>query len=92
MLRADPTFCQKVYKESNYFKTSDPVDVCKNHLPHEVVRSFLEWSCQIRRFITSKSLFAYAKDWKVAVLEYTRSSVDSTIKMDLKMYASPDPL
>jgi hypothetical protein len=29
-----------VYEESNYFTTPDPVDVCKNHLHYEVVRSF----------------------------------------------------
>jgi len=60
----DPAFCQKVYEGPNYFKT---------HLHHKVVRSFFEWSCQIGRLITSKSLFAYAKDWKMAVLEYTVS-------------------
>jgi hypothetical protein len=31
-----------VYEESNYFTTSDPVNVCKNHLHYEVVKSFLE--------------------------------------------------
>src|SRR4051812_6198947 len=45
--KVGPRFCQKVYGESDYFTTSDPVDVCKNHLRYEVVRSFLEWSCQI---------------------------------------------
>jgi hypothetical protein len=34
-----------IYEESNYFTTSNLVDVCKNYLHYEVVRSFLEWSC-----------------------------------------------
>jgi len=50
-----------VYEESNYFTTSDPVDVCKNHLHYEVIRLFLEWSYQISRFTISTSLFTYAK-------------------------------
>jgi hypothetical protein len=37
----------KVYDESDYSKTPDPVDVCMNHLHYGVVRSFLERSCQI---------------------------------------------
>jgi hypothetical protein len=76
-------FCQKVYEESNHFKSSDPVDVCKNHLHYEVVRSFLEWSCEISGFTTAALLFTYAKDWKMAILEYTRPPVNSTIKMDM---------
>jgi hypothetical protein len=79
-----PRFCQKVYEESNHFRTSDPVDVCKNHLHYEVVRSFLEWSCEISGFTASVSLFTYARAWRMAVLQYTRSPVDSTIKMDMK--------
>jgi hypothetical protein len=35
-------FCQKVYDETDYFGTPDPVEICKNHLHYEVVRSFLE--------------------------------------------------
>ncbi len=64
-----PRFCQKVYEESNHFNTSDLVNVCGNHLHYEVVRSFLEWSCQISGFTTSASLFTYAKNWRVAVLK-----------------------
>jgi len=41
--------------------------------------------------MTSESLFAYAKDWRMAVLEYTRSPVDSTIKMDMKNVRKPWP-
>jgi len=29
--KTGPRFCQKVYDESNYFTSLDPIDVCKNH-------------------------------------------------------------
>jgi hypothetical protein len=58
--------------------------VCKNNLQYEVVRSFLEWSCQISRIATASSLFIYARTWRMAVVEYARVSVDSMIKMDMK--------
>ena len=62
------------------------------HLYYEAVGSFLEWSCQISDFITAASPFTYAKDWRIAVLEYTRSPVNSTIKMDMKnVHVSVDP-
>jgi hypothetical protein len=48
-----PRFCQRVYDEPNYFTTSNPVDVCRNHLHYEIIWSFLEWSSQISRFTTS---------------------------------------
>jgi hypothetical protein len=38
--KVSPRFCQRVYEESSYFTTCDPIDVCKNHLHYEVVRSF----------------------------------------------------
>jgi len=59
--KTGPRFCQKIYEESNYFTSPDPVDVCKNHLHYEVIRLFLEWSYQISRFTISTSLFTYAK-------------------------------
>src|SRR5439155_22454904 len=34
---ARPRFCQKVYDETNYFTSADPIDVYKNHLHYEVV-------------------------------------------------------
>ena len=37
-------FYQKVYEESSHFISSDSVNVCKNYLNYETVRSFLEWS------------------------------------------------
>src|ERR1700728_3005248 len=77
--KTGPRFCQKVYDESDYFTSPDPIDVCKNHLYYEVVRSFLEWSCQISRLKSSASLFTYAKAWRMAVIQYTRSPVDPAI-------------
>jgi hypothetical protein len=65
--KTESRFCQKVYDESNYFTSPDPVDVYRNHLHYEVVRSFLEWSCQISGFTTSISLFTYAKAWRMGV-------------------------
>ena len=43
--KTGPRFCQKVYDESSYFTSPDPIDVCKNYLYYEFVRSFLERSC-----------------------------------------------
>jgi hypothetical protein len=40
--KTGPRFCQKVYDESNYFTSPDPIDVYKKHLHYEVMRSFLE--------------------------------------------------
>jgi hypothetical protein len=82
--KTGPRFCQKVYDESSYFTSPDPIDVCKNHLHYEVVRSFLEWSCQISKFTSSASLFTYAKAWRMGVIQYTRSPVDPAVKMDMK--------
>jgi hypothetical protein len=79
-----PRFCQKVYDESNHFTSADPVDIYKNHLHYEVVRLFLEWSCQISRFTTSASLFTYAKASRMGVIQYTRSPVDPAIKVNVK--------
>lgn len=61
-------FCQKVYDESDHFTTPTPVKVCKNHLHYEVVRSFLEWSCQKSNFTKSSSLFTYAEGWRMGVI------------------------
>ena len=47
--KTGPRFRQKVYDESSYFTSPDPIDVCQNYLYYEVVRSFLERSCQINR-------------------------------------------
>jgi hypothetical protein len=71
---ARPRFCQKVYDKSSYFTTPDPIHVYKNHLHHEVVRSFLEWSCQISRMASSASLFTYAKVWRMDVVLYCRAT------------------
>ena len=38
---ARPRFSQKVYEESNYFTSADPIDVYKNHLHYEVVGSWI---------------------------------------------------
>ena len=82
--KTGPRFCQKVYDDSNYFTSPDPIHVCKNHLHYEVVRSFLEWLCQTSRLTSSASLFTYAKAWRMGVIQYTRSPVDPAIKMDTK--------
>ena len=84
LTKAGPRFCQKVFEESRHFTTPDPVAVCKDHLDYQVVRSFLEWSCQNSRMGSASSLFIYARTWRMAVIQYTRSPVDSTIKMDMK--------
>lgn len=77
-------FCQKVYDESDHFKSPDPIEVCTNYLYFEVVRAFLEWICQESKLTTASSLFTYAKAWRMGVIKYTRSPVDPSIKMDMK--------
>src|SRR5947207_13683953 len=60
-----PRFCQRVYKESNYFSTYDLVDACKNHLHYEVVRSFLLESRGLQRLQRRRhsSLTQEPKGW-----------------------------
>ena len=60
-------FCQKVYEESDHFKTPDSIEICRNDLGYEVVKSFWEWSCQKLKFKKALSLFTYAKAWRIAV-------------------------
>jgi hypothetical protein len=77
-------FCQKVYEKSSHFVSPDPIDVCRNKLHYEVVRSFLEWSCQNSKFKKASSLFTYGKTWRMAMVEPTRAPVDPAIKMDMQ--------
>lgn len=58
---ADPRFCQKVYDESSYFKSFDPVDFFKSHAHYEVTRAGFRMALLISGFITSTLLFTYAK-------------------------------
>lgn len=86
-----PRFCQKVYDKSSYFTTPDPIDVNKNHLHHEVVRSFLEWSCQISRMASSASLFTYAKVWRMGVVLYCHTTSSSACLPAPRNWPDPHP-
>jgi hypothetical protein len=64
-------------------------DVCRNHLHHEIIRSFLEWSSQISRFTPSTlHLRKSLEDGSLSI----QSMVDSTIKIDMKNVREPEPL
>jgi hypothetical protein len=85
-------FCQKVYDETNHFTTPDPIEVCRKHVDYQVVRSFLEWSCQTSKFKKASSLFTHAKAWRMGVIQYTRAPVDPAVKMDMKNVRNHGPV
>ena len=86
-----PRFYQKVFKETDYFTTADPVKVCKRCMYYEVARSFLEFSCEEPKFSSVLSLFTHAKNERIAVHLHTCHPVDQTVKMDMKN-VRPRPL
>lgn len=77
-------FCQNVYDETHHFTIPDPIEICRKHVDYQVVRSFLEWSCQTSKFKKASSLFTHAKAWRMGVIQYTRAPLDPAVKMDMK--------
>jgi hypothetical protein len=83
-------FCQKVYKKSNRFQDFRSRRGLQEPSPlrsRQVVFRMALLNLRVHNVSVT-----YAKDWRMAVLKYTRSPADSTIKIDMKnIRASADP-